>query len=568
MARRVKSLARADSVAVTAKHFTGYGAPDNGRDRTDATISEAELQDLHVPPFGAAVDAGVATAMINSGSVNGEPVHASRRLISDVLRGQLGFSGVVITDWNDIEALWHKYHVVDSMEDAVAKAFNAGIDMSMIPLAPDNKYDGRPDHGFFEAMMGAAAHGKLSERRIDESVARILALKFRLGLFERPLVDADAANAVIEDPAQKPLARRAAQESLVLLENEGVLPLSRGNGRKILVTGPQSDSATHQLGGWTVGWQGAFNLNNGVTVPPVTTVRRGIEQAAGPGAVVTWKQGAPAGDTTDRDGAGSHPEINDPAHPAVAAARAEAVAAAADADVIVAAVGESPYAEGQGDDDTPALSAAQARLLDELEATGKPVVVVVLAGRPLAMSPQLDGAKAALMAFLPGSEGGAAIADALFGDYNPSGRLTVSWPKSVGDVPLAHNEPGRPYDPRYAFGHGLSYSRFAVTDLHAPRKVGRHGRVHVDAEVRNSSARSGDYTGLAIVERISGSPATAAPRQLVAFDREHLRGWDKAKLKLAFDVDQLAVTSPAGKSVPRGEYRLIVGDQSQAFTVK
>ena len=243
------------------------------------------------------------------------------------------------------------------------------------------------------------------------------------------------------------------------------------------------------------------------------------------------------------------------------------MAAAADADAIVVAVGESPYAEGQGDDDTPALPPAQAQLVDELVATGKPVVVVVIAGRPLVMNEQLDGANAALMAFLPGSEGGGAIADALFGDYNPSGRLTVSWPKSVSQLPLAYNEPGQAYDPRYAFGHGLSYSRFAVDDLDAPRHVGRRGRVRVEAEIENRSGRAGDYIALAIVERVSGSPATAAPRQLVAFDREHLRGWDEDEVSLSFDVSELAVTQPGGKSVPPGEYRLIVGEKSQTFTV-
>ncbi len=561
-----RDISDRDKVAVTAKHFTGYGAPDNGHDRTDATIPETELQDLHLPPFADAIDAGVATVMVNSGSVNGEPVHASHRLLTDILRGQLGFKGVVISDWNDIEALWHKYGIVDNMEDAVAAAINAGVDVSMIPLVPDNAYDGRPDHGFVEAAAGAVSHGKISQARLDQAVSRVLAMKFKLGLFEHPYVDPDRANSVVEDPAQRPLARRAAQESLVLLENhDGTLPLS-GRTRKLLVTGPQSDSVSHQLGGWTIGWQGAFNLTNGVTEPQATTLREGITQAAGAGTQVIWKQGAPVGDTTDRDGPGAHPEINDPDNPAVAAARAEAVAAAQDADAVVVAVGESPYAEGQGDDDTPQLSAAQAKLVDDLQATGKPVVIVVVAGRPLAMSPQLDDADAALMAFLPGAEGGRAIADTLFGDANPSGRLTVSWPKSVSQVPLAYNEPGRPYDPRYAFGHGLSYSKFSVSDLDAPSHVGRHGRVRVEADIANSSRRGGDYIALAFVERLSGPPS-AAPRQLVAFDRVRLRGHDRADASLSFDVDELAVTQAGGKSVPPGTYRLVVGNRSKTFRV-
>ena len=560
-----RDLSHPGSVAATAKHFTGYSAPDSGHDRTDATIPEAELQDLHVPPFEQAVDAGVATVMINSGSVNGEPAHSSSNLLTDILRDQLGFEGVTISDWNDIEALWHKYGIADNMEDAIATAFNAGVDISMIPTAPDNRYDPRPDHGYFENAVNAVQNGKLSEERVDEAVARILTLKFELGLFDDPYVDPSQANAAIEDPFNSVLAKRAAQESLVLLENDGTLPFS-ADGR-ILVTGPQSDSAAHQLGGWTVGWQGAFNLPPQITVPEVTTLREGIEQAAPSGTEVLWRQGAPVGDTTNRDPSNPHPEINDPDHPDVAAARAEALAAAQDVDTIVVAVGESPYAEGQGDDDTPEITGAQARLVDELVATGKPVVVVIMAGRPLVMNEQLDGAAAALMAWLPGNEGGAAIAEALFGRYNPGGRLSVSWPKSSDQQPLAYNEPGTSYDPRYPFGHGLSYSDVAVTELDAPSDVGRRGRVPVHVELSNSSSVGGSHIVLALVERIDG-PAGAAPRQLVAFERTAVEGNDLANVRLGFRVEQLAVTLEDGtKSVVPGEYRLIVGEQSRTFLV-
>ena len=557
-----RDLASPDSVTATAKHFAGYSAPDSGHDRTDATISESELQDLHLPPFQSGIDAGVGTVMVNSGSVNGEPVHASHRLLTDVLRGQLHFRGVVITDWQDIENLVTKYHVAATMREAVTKAVNAGIDMSMIPLAPDDTLDDqhRAGWGFVNAMRAAVAAGDIPMWRIDQAVGRILALKFRLGLFEHPYVDANAANAAVEDPATRALSRKAAGESLVLLENDGTLPLTKPSQR-ILVTGPQSDSPTNQLGGWSVGWQGAFNLPAQITIPPTTTLREGLEASAPPGTTVTWKQGAPVGDTINPG------PVNDPNDPAVKAARDEAVAAAADADVIVAAVGESPYAETAGDDETPELSPAQAALLDALAATGKPVVVVVMAGRPLVMNAQLDEARSALMAFLPGTEGGAAVADALFGKDNPSGRLPVSWPKSSAQLPLAFNEPGRPYDPRYPFGHGLSYSHVVVKALDVPRNVGRHGRVPVKASLANLSPRGVDQVALAVVERLSG-PSTAAPRQLVAFTREHLRGWEREKVSLSFDVDQLAVTQAGGKRVVPGTYRLWVDGSSRTFAVR
>jgi beta-glucosidase len=557
-----RDIADPDSVVATAKHFAGYSAPDSGHDRTNATISESELQDLHLPPFESGIDAGVGTVMVNSGSVNGEPVHASHRMLTDILRGQLHFRGVIITDWQDIENLVTKYHVANTMEDAVTLAINAGVDMSMIPLAPDDTLDDqhRPGWGFVNAMRAAVSDGKIPQWRIDQAVGRVLALKFRLGLFEHPYVDASAANAAVEDPAARALSRRAAAESLVLLKNDDTLPLTK-RSQRILVTGPQSDSPTNQLGGWSVGWQGAFNLPAQITIPPTTTLREGLKASAPSGTSITWKQGAPVGDTINPG------PVNDPNDPAVKAARDEAVAAAADADVIVAAVGESPYAETPGDDETPELSPAQAALVDALAATGKPVVIVVMAGRPLVMNAQLDEARSALMAFWPGTEGGAAVADALFGKANPSGRLPVSWPRSSAQLPLAFNEPGKPYDPRYPFGHGLSYSRVVVKDLKAPRQVGRHGRVPVKASLANFSSRGVDEVVLAVVERLSGPP-TAAPRQLVAFTREHLHGWDRDKVSLSFDVDQLAVTQAGGKRVVPGTYRLWVDGASRTFVVR
>jgi beta-glucosidase len=512
-----RSLASSGSVAATAKHFVGYSAPDSGFDRTNATISDAELQSIHLPPFKAGIDSGVATVMVNSGSVNGVPVHASHHLLTDVLRGQLHFKGVVISDWQDVENLITKYHVAANMEDAIALAVNAGLDMSMIPLDA-----GSADNGFVPNLLKAVADGKVTEARIDESVARILALKFRLGLFEHPFVDPDKANAAVEDPANRPLARKAAQESLVLLRNDGTLPLSR-KAHKILVTGPSSDSPTNQLGGWSVAWQGAFNLPPDIPIPEVTTVREGVQQAAGAGTKVIWKQGAPVADTTNRKPDGSVdptlPQpvdpLNDPDNPTVVSQRQEAVAAAEGVDAIVVAVGESPYAETQGDDATPELPLAQAKLIDDLAATGKPVIVVVIAGRPLVMNHQLDEAAAGLMAFLPGSEGGAAIGDALFGKVNPSGRLPVSWPKASSQLPLAYNEPGKPYDPRYPFGYGLSYTRF---DLGKPSVHDGHASVIV----RNVGKRSGDRTVLAF----DGS-------RLVGFTRVHLAPGERTKAQLA-----------------------------------
>jgi beta-glucosidase len=342
----------------------------------------------------------------------------------------------------------------------------------------------------------------------------------------------------------------------VLLENhEGTLPLSHRT-RRVLVTGPNSDSPANQLGGWSLGWQGAFGLPDDVTLPPVTTLREGVEQLLGPGQVV-WRQGVPVGDTTESEGATDpYDPVNLPATPAVAAARAEAVAAAGDVDAVIVAVGESPYAEGRGDNDdpsTPDLPASQAQLVHELAATGKPVVLVAIAGRPMRMDTQLGEADASLMAFLPGAEGGTALAETLFGKANPSGRLPVSWPRDSSSFPLAYNEPGS-YDPRYPFGHGLSYSEISVRDLRAPDRVRSHDRIGLSVELRNASRRGGEQVVLAFAERVGGP----AQRRLVAFEREHVGARDRDRVRLSFAASQLP--GP-------GTYRIVVGERSRILTV-
>jgi beta-glucosidase len=265
---------------------------------------------------------------------------------------------------------------------------------------------------------------------------------------------------------------------------------------------------------------------------------------------VSWAAGVPAGDAAD-----------DPA--AVTAARQEAVTAAEQADAVVVAVGEGPYAEGEGDTETAALPAAQAQLIDALAATGKPVVLVVIAGRPLIMNAQLDEVDAAVMAFLPGTEGGAAIADVLFGRETPGGRLPVSWPRSIGQAPISYDVPaGQPYDPRYPFGYGLTYTPLEVRDVRMPDHVGVDDDVRVDV----SLSGGGEGSVLAFVER-TGGPATAPARQLVAFARER-HGRRGGHVTLEWPVARLAVTQPSGeRAVVPGTYRLVVGDQTRTFTV-
>lgn len=526
-----------DHVAATVKHFTGYSAPDSGRDRENATLTERELRDEHLPSFIRGIDAGAQTVMVNSGAVNGEPVHASHRLLTDVLREELGFKGVVISDWEDIIKLQTVHHVAASYEDAIVMAINAGIDMSMVPLDAT---------GFTTRLIKVVNEGRVSMERIDQAVRRILVLKFRLGLFEHPLADPDRAEDIEGDHVG--LAREAADETMTLLENDGTLPLDAGRAN-LLVTGPSADDMANQLGGWSIGWQGATVPGE---LPEGVTVREGIEDAVGRNARVRFAPGVPSGDAAD-----------DPA--AQEEARAAAVRRAENADAIVAVVGEPPYAEGPGDTTTAALPAVQAQLLDALEATGKPVVIVVIAGRPLIMNQQLDGAAAALMAYLPGTQGGRGVADALFGRVNPSGRLSVTWPKSVDQAPLNHDRlQGEPYDPRYAFGHGLSYTRFDYSGLEASTTG---DNVRVSLTVRNRGRRAGEHTVLLFASKRGASEAFPASR-LVAYRKLRLQPGDRRTVNLSFPVDRLAVTSDDRKAVEPGRYELTAGERKTTVTIR
>jgi beta-glucosidase len=513
VAATVRGLEGADlgssgSVASTVKHFIGYSAPDTGKDRTNATISDRELREEHLPSFVRGIEAGAQTVMANSGSVNGVPVHASRALLTDLLRDRLGFEGVLVSDWEDILKLQTVHHWVDTYDDAIVVAINAGIDMSMVPIDAT---------GFTSRLIALVEAGRVSRARIDEAVHRILVLKFRLGLFERPYADLDAAEDI--EGAHTQLARQAAADTLTLLENDGTLPLKRERAN-LLVTGPSADSMVNQLGGWSIGWQGATIPGE---VPEGVTVREGIEAVVGDGARLRYAPGVPEGD-----------DAEDPQ--ALADARAAAVRRARASDVVVAVVGEPPYAEGEGDTDTAALPPGQAELLDALAATGKPVVVVVIAGRPLIMNAQLDAAAAALMAYLPGTQGGRAVADALFGKVNPSGRLSITWPKSVAQAPLTHDRlAGEPYDPRYAFGHGLSYTRFEYGRLHAST----HGRtVEASLRVANKGRRAGKHTVLLF-----------ANERLVAYRKLWLAPGDRRSVSLTFKLAPGAYELRAGEEV-------------------
>ena len=363
-------------VTATVKHFAGYSGSINGHDRVQADVPIRELQDLYLPSYAGAINANAGTVMVDSGSVNGIPATASHYLLTTQLRDRMGFKGVVISDYGDVGALATTYHMAADLAGAAALAINAGVYMAMLPFNADQ---------WQTAVQSDVANHSVSVSRINQAVTRILTLKFQLGLFDHPTVDASKASAAVE--SGRDVTLKAAQESMTLLRNQNnALPLSASS--KLVVTGPSADSMTNQLGGWSVAWQGVFGSGHvcctgpANQIPPGTTVLKGL-QAADPN--VTY--------ATDQ---------------------ATAVSDAKSADAVVVAVGEKAYAEGLGDNPSPQLAPDQQALISALEATGKPVIVVVIAGLPLGLGPA-ENASAVLMAYQGSTEAGTAVADTIFG---------------------------------------------------------------------------------------------------------------------------------------------------------
>ncbi len=531
--RGLQSPGPAGSLGVTAtvKHFAGYSQAINGHDRNEALLPLNYLQSMMLPSYAGGIDAGAGTVMVDSGSINGVAATGSHYLLTDILRNQMHFEGVVISDYQDVQALQTAYHVAANPAEAIAKAVNAGVDMAMYVISPDQWQAG---------ILQDVNSGAIKMARINEAVGRILTLKFQLGLFDQPCVsdpstpcvDANAANAAVT--AGRAATLSAAQESMTLLRNQNnTLPLS--SSANVVVTGPSADSMTNQLGGWSVSWQGVFGAGHVCCmgppdqIPPGTTVQAGI-QKDDPNAVYV-------------------PDGN--------------AAAKTPADAYVVAVGEKAYAEGLGDNPAPQLPPDQKALISALMATGKPVIVVVIAGRPVGLGSDAENAKAILMAYQGDTEAGQAAADVIFGKVNPSGKLSVSWPSDaaapggdfdgtapspLGDQPKFFDQlpgtgsgQGHAYNPLYPFGFGLSYTTFTTTNLSATPNVSRKGTVNATFTVTNTGSRSGtDIVPVYVAQPVSG--VVVPPQRLVGFARVTLDAGQSRTVTVPFPVSKLAET--------------------------
>ena len=406
------NLDNSNSVLACAKHYVGDGSTifgtgiNGGIDRGDVLVDEKELRSKYIKPFRSAVESGVGSIMISYNSWQSKRLHGHSYLINDILKKELGFSGFVVSDWAAIDDIDEDY------KTSIITAINAGIDMVMVPGEHSDK-----SHSYIEfinLLKESVLEGSVSLNRIDDAVYRILKIKYSMGLFEKPLKDYKKLNEV-GSSSNRELAREGVNKSVVVLQNNNILPISK-NIKNILVAGEHGHDLGYQCGGWTITWQGG---SGNTTIG--TTILDGIRDKIGNHSSVTFSENG--------DGARDH-------------------------DIIVAVVGETPYAEMQGDRESLELSNKDKILIERLIKTGKPIVLILISGRPMIITPYLAHVDAVLAAWFPGTEG-IGVADILFGDVPPTAKLSFSWPKNMSQIPINYGD--KTYDPLFPLGYGLTY---------------------------------------------------------------------------------------------------------------
>lgn len=527
-------VGRPDRVAATLKHFIGYSGPRSGRDRTPAAIGGRELREVYLPPFAAAVRAGAHVVMVSSGEIDGVPTHADPLLLTTLLRQELGFRGVVVSDWEDVRKLVTVHRVAADEKEATRMSVLAGIDISMVPN----------DFAFHPLLVELVREGSIPESRIDESVRRILRLKHELGLFDDPLPPPPAA--VGGEPARR-LALRAARESITLLRNrDDVLPLRRD--LRVLVTGPTAASLEALNNGWSYTWQGRADPYPARRPTLVEAIR---EKAA----EVAYVPGATLDEVVDLEAVRE---------------------AAARADVVVVAVGEGAYAETPGNIEDLWLPEAQRRLVGTAVASGKPVVLVLVEGRPRILG-DVGGVHAVVMAYNPGNEGGTAVADVLFGDVNPGGRLPFTYPSAPNHLVTYDHVYAERQDasygfegfrPLFQFGDGLSYTRFAYEEPElSTRELAYGDSLAVSVTVRNTGALAGDeVVQLYLAERVAS--LTPPTRRLKRFARVPLLPGEARTLRFHLTAEDLSHVGRDGRPVLQpGEFVVMVGGRAKTFVL-
>jgi len=539
-----KGLSDPTAVLATAKHYAGYSETQGGRDASEADTTRRKMRSYFLPPFEHAARSGAMTFMTGYQSIDGVPSTISPWLLTEVLKKEWGFRGVLVTDWDNVGRLVYEQKVAKDYVDASVMALRAGNDIIM--TTPQ----------FYEAALEAVKSGKLKQSEIDEPVKRLLALKFRLGLFEnRRGADLEKAAAEIARPDHRATNLAMARQSLVLLQNKGVLPLDGKKPLRIAVIGPNADDDLQQLGDWSLGSSQHPPEAGKHPREKTTTVLDGIKALAPQGSSVTYERGC---------------NINNNDLAGVAAA----VAAAQAADVVVAVVGD--HLDFVGEEKSTAtleMQGGQQELLAALEKTGKPLVVALINSKPLVLPAPVQRAAAIVELFNPGMEGGRAFAEALFGQLNPSGKLTISFPVHVGQQPIFYNQVrgqhGTRYadltqEPLFAFGQGLSYTSYRYSNVRTNTPTLEKGKgVTVSVEVENTGAREGDEIVQVYVTDAVTS-VTWVTKALKGFARVHLAPGEKKTVQVQLPWEAFQLIDAEGKAVVEpGEFLVRVGPSSR-----
>ncbi|MBS7624116.1 beta-glucosidase BglX [Candidatus Bathyarchaeota archaeon] len=533
-------LSNLSSLLACPKHYVAYGGAEGGRDYNTVDISERTLREIYLPPFKAAVKAGAGTIMSAFNDLNGIPASANPYTLKIILREEWGFKGFVVSDWNAIGELIN-HGIAGDIYEAAEKALKAGVDMDM------------QGDVYQRALLHLVKEGRVSEDLIDESVRRILEIKFKLGLFERPYADPERASQVIKREEHIRAALEVARKSIVLLKNEGnLLPLSK-DLKTVAVVGPLSDDKEAPLGPWSC----LGNPND------VVTVLEGVKRKISDKTRVLYAEGC------DVVG-GSREDFE------------EAVRLAEESDVAIVVVGESREMSGEAASraylDLPGL---QEDLLKAVHATGTPIVMVLMNGRPLSISWAAEHIPSIIEAWFPGIQAGNAIADVIFGDYNPGGKIPVTFPRTVGQVPIYYNHKstGRPpspenkwtskyidvsYTPLFPFGHGLSYTRFEYSGLYiSPQEVVKDQDIRITFRLKNVGDREGDEVAQLYVRDVVAS-VTRPVKELKGFRRVTLKPGEEKSVEFKLTLEDISFLNHELKRIVEpGEFKIMIGSSSE-----
>ena len=535
-------------VAACMKHFMGYGVPVSGKDRTPSSITTQDMREKHFAPYLEMVRNGALSVMINSAMNNGLPLHANYEYLTQWLKNDLNWDGMVVTDWADINNLYSRDHIAKDKKEAIKLAINAGIDMSMDPYSWD----------FCTLLKQLVEEGEVPMSRIDDAVARVLRMKYRLGLFETPYYDFNDFP-LFGSKEHAAAALQAAEESIVLLKNNDMLPLAKG--KKLLITGPNANSMRTLNGGWSYSWQGdKADLEQ--CGAPYNTILEAFTNKFGAENIiyeagVTYKQGGNWWDENE-------PEIE------------KAVAAASGADVIVACIGENSYCETPGNLTDLMMSANQRNLVKALAQTGKPIIIVLNEGRPRIMADIEPLAKAVVHVMLPGNYGGDALANLVAGDANFSGKMPFTYPKEINSLitydykPCEHigkaMEGAYNYDAQvnvqWAFGYGLSYTTFAYSNFRTDKtQFTADDVITLSVDVKNTGKVAGKESVLLFSSDLVAS-LTPDNRRLRNFEKIELQPGETKTVTLKLKGSDLAFVGYDGKWIlEAGEFRMQAGDQ-------